>query len=106
MGPVHTVAFADDQLLVMAGNSLQEVEQNWERVCKECLKWSARLKIGVQTIKLKDLMTYQGVMLDSRGTFLSHVRGLRDRVYRTLVKLVRMGEERVGIERKKFIREI
>lgn len=100
MSPVHLVAYADDQLVMTPANSLLEVENNckaWE----ECLQvnrkvhfehkqtktggWKrAQLSVGKESIKMRDTLNYLGTILNCRGTFEPHIRGLRNRAYKVI----------------------
>lgn len=66
----------------------------------------ASLKAGGRAIRMGNTLKYLGVTLDSQVSFGPHVRGLRDLVYRVVGKLVRLGDERVGIKGKMFVRII
>lgn len=98
-------AFADDQVIVLAGTNARELEVKWKRVWIACSNWATenkleyniekteimfvpwkrlvrepKPKIAEKAIEMKTHIKYLGVVLDRTGSWVQHARYIRGKV--------------------------
>ncbi|XP_057665654.1 uncharacterized protein LOC130899609 [Diorhabda carinulata] len=105
-------AFADDQIILLTGTSLNVLEQKWNNIWASCAKWAEnqkltynkdktetmfipykktrqpRLKIDGHTVQIKDNIEYLGVTIDTGLLFLDHIKKIRQKTSEIASKLI------------------
>lgn len=122
---VTAQAYADNQVVVIAGRSVREVERKWKAAWDRCGRWaeenkltrnvsktktifvSARgkirepiLKIGEERIICEGSIRYLGIIIDGKRLCLKHVTEARRKVQDLGGRLIALGRRKWGKKEK------
>ncbi|XP_057664441.1 uncharacterized protein LOC130903290 [Diorhabda carinulata] len=105
-------AFADDQIILLTGTSLNVLERKWRSIWAACTKWAEnqkltynkdkteimfipykttrqpRLKMDGHTVQIKDNIEYLGLTIDTGLLFLDHIKKVRKKTSDIASKLI------------------
>lgn len=117
------LAFADDTVMIVHGNSRLELERTLQVATERIVEWAAtvkltftaeksqgillkgkltrgrppQIKIGNDKIRFKDSVVFLGVTIDSRMTFLPHVKAVGEKANALLHKVLRIVRLKYGV---------
>lgn len=123
---INCIAYADDLLIILEGNSRNELERNGMLALTQVQKWCTRHKLKVapekskaimlkgkldkgrlprikmsgenEKIKYYDEIRYLGVELDKNLNFSAHTKRLRERTINYIQKIRRLTKEKWGLK--------
>ena len=123
---IYTIAFADDLLIIINGNSRNEIETKANRALQLITDWCKEhkltvsinkskamlmkgifhterlpnIKIGEQKIKYVNEYKYLGVLLDSKLNFIPHVKKIKERIIKLTNVMKKITNETWGLKNK------
>lgn len=118
---VEIQAFADDQVIIIAGESVKKLESKWGEVAAACEDWETEnklqykpekmealfvphrrvlreptIKMKGETVEIKPHIKYLGVYIDRGLTWQVHVRGLQSRARDVAAKVFYIARRKWG----------
>lgn len=118
----HAQAFADDQVIVISGESVKKIERRWERVREACEEWERenllkyntrkteamfvgmggrirepRIRMGGEFVDMGEELRVLGVVIDRTFKFIDHVKSVRKRVGESCTRIIGMLRRRYGV---------
>lgn len=119
---VRAQAFADDQVVVIEGSSVKEIERTWRDVWDRCMRWAKGNKLeynGAKTeamfipargsirppvvtlgdgerVVLKDYITYLGITVDVKLLWVEHAKAIQKKTSEKACKMFALGRREWG----------
>lgn len=95
-------AYADDQIILLGGTSLKQLENKWTQTLNTCVSWATQNKLtynttkteimfspynnntrlidGTRTLELKEHVIYLELTIDNKLTYIEHIKRTRQKI--------------------------